>query len=78
MRDCDEQVIRNFDFKSDLLNRKQAAEYLGVTAATLAVWACTKRYNLPFVKIGRLVKYRLADLKTFINERSVVASNLND
>lgn len=60
-----------FDLKSDLLNRKQAAEYLGITPATLAVWACTKRYKLPFVKIGRLVKYRISDLEMFINERIV-------
>ena len=66
-----EEKIISFNFKSELLNRKQAAEYLGVTAATLAVWACTKRYKLSFVKIGRLVKYRRSDLDTFINARSV-------
>lgn len=70
MNNIEDKVI-NLNFKSDLLNRTQAAEYLGVTAATLAVWACTKRYKLPFVKIGRLVKYRRSDLETFINERSV-------
>lgn len=51
---------------SDLLTREQAAQYLGVTPNTLAVWACTHRYPLPFVKIGRLVKYRRADLEAFI------------
>ena len=56
---------------SDLLTRKQTAEYLGVTSRTLAVWACTKRYNLPFVKIGRLVKYRIVDLDAFIARRTV-------
>lgn len=57
--------------KPDLLTREQAAEYLGVTAATLAVWACTKRYGLPFVKVGRLVKYHKVDLDTFITRRTV-------
>lgn len=56
---------------SDLLNRKDAAHYLGVTERTLAVWKCTGRYNLPCVKIGRLVKYRKADLDAFIARRTV-------
>lgn len=51
---------------SNLLSRKQAAEYLGISEGTLAVWACTGRYNLPVVKVGRLSKYRLADLDAFI------------
>jgi excisionase family DNA binding protein len=63
-----------------LLSREKAAEYLGVLPETLASWACTKRYNLPFIKIGRLVKYRLEDLDNFIKQRTVSfenASNLN-
>ena len=57
--------------KSDLLTRKEAAEYLGITSRTLAVWACVKRYHLPYVKIGRLVKYRRSDLENFINRQTI-------
>lgn len=57
--------------QSELLTREQAAEYLGVTPQTLAIWACVKRYNLPYVKIGRLVKYRLPDLDAFIARRTI-------
>lgn len=46
----------------DLLTRREAADYLGVTENTLAVWASVKRYNLFYVKVGRLVKYHRADL----------------
>jgi excisionase family DNA binding protein len=49
-----------------LLSRKEAAKYLGLSEQTLAIWKCTKRYDLPFVKIGRLIKYRKADLDAFI------------
>jgi excisionase family DNA binding protein len=56
---------------TDLLSRKQAAAYLGVTVRTLAVWACVKRYNLPYVKMGRLVKYRRSALDSFIELRTV-------
>ncbi len=52
--------------RSELLSRREAAAYLGVAEQTLAIWKCTKRYALPFVKIGKLVKYRKSDLDAFI------------
>lgn len=58
---------------SELLTRKEAAEYLGVTPETLAVWHCTKRYPLPMVKMGRLAKYKKSDLDAFIALRTVGA-----
>lgn len=51
---------------SILLTRREAAAYLGVAEQTLAVWKCTGRRSLPFVKIGRLVRYRKDDLDAFI------------
>ena len=57
--------------RSDLLTRKQAAQYLGVTERTLAVWKSTGRYALPCVKVGRLAKYRIVDLDAFISRRTV-------
>ena len=55
---------------SELLSRIEAAAYLGVAKQTLAIWACSNRYDLPYVKIGKLVKYKRADLDAFI-ERNV-------
>lgn len=52
--------------RSELLSRREAATYLGVAEQTLAVWKCTKRYDLPYVKIGKLIKYRKSDLDQFI------------
>jgi hypothetical protein len=54
-----------------LLTRFEAARFLGVAPNTLAVWACTNRYSLPFVKVGRKVMYRLSDLEAFILVRMV-------
>lgn len=56
------------NLRASLLTRKEAAAYLGVKEQTLACWACAGRYQLPFVRIGRLVKYRLEDLNRFISE----------
>lgn len=57
-------------FPSELLSRREAAAYLGVKQQTLAVWLCTRRYEIPIVKIGRLVKYKKADLDAFIQNQS--------
>jgi excisionase family DNA binding protein len=54
---------------NELLSRKEAAAYLGIAENTLAIWKCTGRYGLPFVKMGRLVKYRKVDLDAFIANR---------
>jgi excisionase family DNA binding protein len=54
-----------------LLSRDEAADFLGVSKGTLEVWACTDRYHLPFIKIGRLAKYRRADLNQFVKDRTV-------
>jgi hypothetical protein len=49
-----------------LLSRKDAAKFLGIKENTLAVWKSNNRYALPVVKVGRLAKYRLGDLHTFV------------
>lgn len=54
---------------SIFLTRRQAAEYLGISPSTLAVWGCTKRYNLFYVKIKSHAKYRKSDLDAFIESR---------
>jgi excisionase family DNA binding protein len=59
-------------FDEDRLTRAQAAEYLGLkNPDTLAVWASTRRYNLPFVRVGSRVFYRRSDLDRFIQRRTV-------
>lgn len=52
-----------------LLNRKQAAQYLGVSPGTLAVWDCTKQKQLNPILVGKLIHYRLADLDQFLDQR---------
>lgn len=59
----------------DLLNETEVAEILQVKTGTLQVWRTTKRYPLPFVKIGRNVRYRRADVDAFIKSRMVGGSN---
>ncbi len=56
---------------SSLLTRREAAAFLGVKEQTLAVWATTRRYHLPMVKVGSLCRYRVADLERFLESRTV-------
>ena len=50
---------------------KEAAGYIDVTERTLSVWRCTGRYGIPFVKVGRLVRYRKSALDAFLSRRTV-------
>jgi len=61
-----------------LLTPREVADRLGVSTTTLSTWRCTKRYPLPYVKVGRLVRYRLADVEDFELARlQEVAANDN-
>lgn len=62
-------VIKN-QSTDPLLTPPEAAAYLGVSRDTLSVWRCVGRYNIQFVKVGRLVKYRKSALDAFIDRRT--------
>lgn len=53
-----------------LYSPEEAAKYLGVVENTLSVWRSTGRYNLPYIKVGRLVRYRLSDLQAFLTRHT--------
>ena len=55
---------------ADLLDDKAAAAHLQVSPGTLSVWRSTGRYNLPFLKIGRKVRYRRSDLDAWMAART--------
>lgn len=58
-----------------LLTPSEVAKLLGVAVETLNVWRATKRYPLPYVKAGRLVRYRQEDVQEFINSNTVAFSS---
>jgi predicted site-specific integrase-resolvase len=55
---------------SELIDESQAAIILGVTPGTLQVWRSTGRYSIPFVKVGRLVRYRVSVLNEWLESRT--------
>ena len=58
---------------NELLRTEDAAQHLGVSETTLTTWRCNKRYDLPYVKVGRLVYYRRTDLDQWLEARTVRA-----
>lgn len=53
-----------------LLTPAEAAVYIGVTGNTLSVWRCVGRYKIPYIKVGRLVRYRQSDLDAWLESRT--------
>lgn len=48
------------------LSAAQTAKVLNVKPATLSVWRCTGRNNLPFIKTGKSPFYRVNDVAAFM------------
>lgn len=69
------QQSANENLLRELLTEKEAAIYLGLeNHQTLAVWRCNKRYQIPYIKIGRNVRYRIGDLKEWIDSRTCTSA----
>jgi len=54
----------------EMLTPDQTAEILHTEPATLANWRSTRRYDLPFTKIGRKVFYLRGHVRRFIHSRT--------
>lgn len=61
------QMHEVFDIEP-LLTPEDVARKLVVSEDTLTTWRCTRRQHIPFVKVGRLVRYRESDIAAFIAE----------
>lgn len=55
---------------AEFMTEIQAAQLLGLAPGTLAVWRCTGRYKMPFIRVGRLIRYRPQDLRKWAENRS--------
>jgi hypothetical protein len=56
------------------LDTRAAADYLGLKPATLEVWRSTGRYDRPFEKRGRCVRYRRSVLDRFLASRTYTST----
>ncbi len=56
-----------------LLGLEELSGYLGIKKATLYVWVCQKK--IPYVKVGRLVKFDSRKIEKWLEESSVEVYN---
>ena len=56
--------------RSALLDTIPTAQAMGQSPGTLEVWRSTGRYNLPFIKVGSRVKYRVGDILDWLEKRT--------
>ena len=54
-----------------LLSEKQAASRLGVSVHLLRKWRAQDRSPLPYVKLGRCVRYQIDQLATLVHRCEV-------
>jgi excisionase family DNA binding protein len=54
----------------DLIDSQETAEILGISKSALEVWRTTGRYQLPFIKVGRNVRYRRSDVLQWLDSRT--------
>ena len=54
-----------------LVNVNEAAQFLAVSPSTLYGWVWQRR--IPFVKVGRAVRFDMADLERFVTKNRIEA-----
>lgn len=68
------ELHENMEMENDLLDSAEISQIINVAEGTLAVWRSTGRYDLPYIKVGRLVRYRRADIEAWLDRRKNVSS----
>ncbi|HHT9126696.1 MAG TPA: helix-turn-helix domain-containing protein [Candidatus Brocadiia bacterium] len=68
-------VSEEISKQKQLLDTKEAAELLGISRNTLYEWVVQKK--VPFIKVGRLTKFRLEDLEAWLRHRTQQEERVN-
>jgi hypothetical protein len=51
---------------SSFLTEREVASVLGIQHKTLTTWRHTRAVDIPFLKLGGAVRYRVGDVRNFI------------
>lgn len=60
---------------NNLFNTKQVSEWLGLPVKTLECDRGRNLIGLPYIKIGRSIRYRKEDIEAFMNRNTFNAVN---
>jgi hypothetical protein len=52
------------------INNKDLAKYLNLKSGTPSNWRSTGRYALPYIKIGRYVRYEMKAVRAWLADRT--------
>ena len=63
----------NTTHQEKLLTAGQVAEILGIKEATLAQKRWRGEHSLPYIKLGRVIRYKLSDVQLYIEQRTVLS-----
>ena len=68
--------LQHYEHYDILVTSNEAASYLGVKPKTMPIWRCLSRQgkkapNIPYIRVGRLIKYKLCELDKYLNSREV-------
>ena len=61
--------------QTKLLNINELAEYLGIKISTVYSWVNQRK--IPYIKVGRLVKFDRVDIDKWLAEQKVPESKLD-
>ena len=55
---------------SHLLDERKTAKLLGIAPNTLAQWRFSGKVDLPFIRMGRNIRYRVSDIENFLRRNT--------
>jgi Helix-turn-helix domain len=64
-----ERSPEELKFDDPLLTPAETARRLGVAVDSLSIWRCTEAISLPYIKVGRLVRYFRSDVENYLQSR---------
>jgi DNA binding domain, excisionase family len=56
---------------ASLLNAQEAAKFLNIKVDTLYDWVQLRRCNIPYIKIGKFLRFRKSDLDKWLEAYTV-------
>lgn len=54
-----------------LLTPEETANFLNISVKLLNEWRYNQKVNIPYVKLGRLIRYRLVDLEELLAQNLI-------
>ena len=64
-----ERAVSTSHMEKRFLGLEELSQYLGLAKGTVYIWVCHKK--IPYLKMGRLVKFDLKEIEAWLKEKRV-------